>query len=133
MKTIDRIANRPWVAHIDDERNLGNSIIVTLDEDYVFADERNCGVRGFDTIKEANEGTLSRCVISKRDALREKVVGKCIVHAGHVWKVQGVGAQRNGSTICHLAHTSKGRQQKNGWVPVQIEDWVDTAVLVAAK
>ena len=57
-KTIDKLlATRLWVAHIDDERNQGNSIIVTLDNDYVFIDERNCGVRGFDTIKEVEQGT----------------------------------------------------------------------------
>jgi len=56
------IATRPWVAHIDDERGEGNSIIVTLDEDYVWDDEKDCGVRGFDFIWEVLQGTRRDCV-----------------------------------------------------------------------
>lgn len=58
---------------------------------------------------------------------------KKVVHMGEVWRVIGTGAVRNGNTFCHLANISRGHQQKNGWVPVQINDWVDTAVLNAAK
>lgn len=39
---------------------------------------------------------------------------KIIVHLGDVWKVIGVGAQRDGNTFCHLASTHRGRRQKNG-------------------
>lgn len=64
MKSFQNILNtRLWVAHIDDERNDGNSIIVTLDKNYVWDDERNCGVRGFDTVKEVEQGTRANCVI----------------------------------------------------------------------
>jgi len=56
------LATRPWVAHIDDERGDGNSIIVTLDEDFVWDDEKDCGVRGFDTVKEVEQGTQRDCV-----------------------------------------------------------------------
>ena len=53
LKTLQKILDtRIWVKHIDDERGEGNSIIVTLDSDYVWDDERDCGVRGFDTVKE---------------------------------------------------------------------------------
>jgi hypothetical protein len=62
---------------------------------------------------------------------REKYTDLIIVHMGEVWRVIGVGAQRDGNTFCHLANTSRGKQQKNGWVPNQINDWVDTAVLDA--
>ena len=65
-KTFTKILDsRLWVAHIDDERNQGNSIIVTLDNDYVFADERDCGVRGFDTVKEVEQGTRFANIIHK--------------------------------------------------------------------
>lgn len=65
-KTFQKILDsRLWVAHIDDERNQGNSIIVTLDNDYVFADERDCGVRGFDTVKEVEQGTRFANIIHK--------------------------------------------------------------------
>lgn len=64
LKTLQNILNsRLWVAHIDDERGDGNSIIVTLDKDYVWDDERNCGVRGFDTVKEVEQGTRLDCII----------------------------------------------------------------------
>jgi hypothetical protein len=39
------------VEHWDDERTLGNGIIVTLKPGHFFDDD--CGVRGFDTIREA--------------------------------------------------------------------------------
>ena len=62
-KTILNIlATRPWVAHIDDERGEGNSIIVTLDEDYVWDDEKDCGVREFDFIWDVLQGTRRDCV-----------------------------------------------------------------------
>jgi hypothetical protein len=67
-KTIHSIlTNCHWVAHIDDERNIGNSIIVTLERGWFFADEPDCGVRGFDTVAEAKAATL-----------RSKVVQECI-------------------------------------------------------
>ena len=65
-KTFQKILDtRLWVAHIDDERGDGNSIIVTLDKDYVWDDERDCGVRGFDTIKDVEQGTRFANIIHK--------------------------------------------------------------------
>jgi len=65
MKTFEKIlANRLWVKYIDDERGDGNSIIVTLDNDYVWDDERDCGVRGFDTVKEVELATQFDNVIN---------------------------------------------------------------------
>ena len=63
----------------------------------------------------------------------ESFLDKIIVHMGDVWRVIGVGVQRDGNTFCHLISLQNGRQQKNGWVAQQINDWVDTAVLKAAK
>lgn len=60
-KTLDNIRRLPHVAHVDDEREIGNSIIVTLTAGYEFcSEERGCGVKGFDTVAEARSGTLSR-------------------------------------------------------------------------
>lgn len=56
-------ADRLWIAHIDDERAEGNSIIVTLEKGWYFIDEKNCGVRGFDTVAEVRSGTASGKVI----------------------------------------------------------------------
>lgn len=63
----------------------------------------------------------------------ENFLNKVIVHMGRAWRVIGVGAQRDGNTFCHLACTHEFRVQKNGKVPVQINDWVDTEVLRAAR
>jgi len=66
------------------------------------------------------------------EVLKNSFLDKQIVVAGDVWRVLGVGAQRKGNTFCHLASTTRFRQQKNGKNPIQIGDWVDTAVLIAA-
>jgi hypothetical protein len=66
-KTLNNLlAQRGWVAHIDDERSEGNSIIVTLKPDWFFVAENHCGVRGFDTVREAEEGTRKGAVYKTR-------------------------------------------------------------------
>lgn len=60
-------------------------------------------------------------------------IGCTLVHIGRAWRVIGVGAERNGNTFCHLASLHEFRMQKNGRMPIQINDWVDSAVLAAAK
>ncbi len=66
LKTLEKIQALPWVMYVDDERGDGNSIIITLHEGYFFADEPDCGVRGFDTVREAVEGTRKRSVIGSK-------------------------------------------------------------------
>jgi hypothetical protein len=57
-KTIDTLlTKRYWIAHIDDERSIGNSIIVTLRKGWHFADGDKEGVRGFDTLAEVKADT----------------------------------------------------------------------------
>ena len=66
MKTLNALLDtRRWVAHIDDERNQGNSIIVTLARGWDFEDEQGCGVRGFDTVAEAKAGTSHNKVVQR--------------------------------------------------------------------
>ena len=60
-------------------------------------------------------------------------VGCTLVHIGRAWRVIGVGVERDGNTFCHLASLYEFRQQKNGKCPIQINDWVDSAVLANAK
>ena len=60
---------RPWIAHLDDERRDGNSILVTLKTGYDFADDPGCGVKGFDTVAEVRDGTRKVDVIDKTSAL----------------------------------------------------------------
>jgi hypothetical protein len=55
-----------------------------------------------------------------------------IQHDGDTWNIIGEGAARDGKVFCHLASTTRGRQQRNGWVPVQINDWIDAAVILSA-
>jgi hypothetical protein len=63
-KTISQLLNkRCWIAHIDDERELDNSIIVTLAKGWDFSDEAGCGVRGFDSIAELRSGTAKSSVV----------------------------------------------------------------------
>jgi hypothetical protein len=63
-KTLDQLPLiRSWIAYIDDERKLGNSIIVTLAEGWFFADEPDCGVRGFDTVGEVRQQTARKAVV----------------------------------------------------------------------
>lgn len=65
MSTIKSLMNvhSKRIAHIDDERNIGNNIIVTLNKHWYWADEVNCGVRGFDTITELKEGVKSKNMV----------------------------------------------------------------------
>jgi hypothetical protein len=66
-KTIETLLDtRRWISHIDDERNDGNSIIVTLAKGWDFEDERGCGVRGFDTLAEVKSGTTKARVVQHK-------------------------------------------------------------------
>jgi hypothetical protein len=64
---------------------------------------------------------------------KQTFLDKTIVHMGEVWKVIAIGTQTDNNTFCHLANLYRGKQQKNGFNPVQINDWIDTEVLKAAK
>lgn len=55
-KILDTMRQLGHIAHVDDERSIGNSIIVTLAKPFQFKDEPGCGVRGFDTVAEARKG-----------------------------------------------------------------------------
>ena len=44
-----------------------------------------------------------------------------------IWRILGTGASRNGQTYYHLASTTRGRLQRNGWCPMQICTWLDHA------
>lgn len=62
-KTLDAIRKLAWVSAVDDERDDGSSIIVTLRNDYEFCSEDpGCGVKGFNTVAECRAGTSRRDV-----------------------------------------------------------------------
>lgn len=49
-------SQRQKVMHFDDERDIGNSIIVTLNYGWCFEEMGPEHVQGFDTIREAKQG-----------------------------------------------------------------------------
>lgn len=65
-KMLTKIAKFPYVAHVDDERADGNSIIVTLHNDYDFVDDPGCGTKGFETDAQAWVGCMKDAVIKVR-------------------------------------------------------------------
>jgi hypothetical protein len=66
MTTLDKLKNqRDWIAHIDDERDLGNGYIVALKHPFCFVADPNCGVRGFDTFLEMKTGTIKSSLYQK--------------------------------------------------------------------
>ena len=55
-----------------------------------------------------------------------------IQHDGDTWNILSEGATRDGKTYCHLASTTRFRQQRNGKTPVQIGDWIDQQIILSA-
>lgn len=57
--------------------------------------------------------------------------GATVQYDSDTWRVLGVGTTReDGATMFHLASTSRGRQQKNGWYPAQICAWIHSDEMV---
>lgn len=49
-----------------------------------------------------------------------------VEHDGDVWRVLSTGSTReDGKTFAHLASTTRGSHQNNGFNPVQINDWIN--------
>lgn len=46
---------RARIAHWDDEREMGNSLIISLNDGWMFPNT-DCHTSGFDTVKEAVDG-----------------------------------------------------------------------------
>lgn len=53
MKTADTLRKHPRVMSVDDERELGNGVIVMLRDGYEYVADPGCGTRGFDSFSEA--------------------------------------------------------------------------------
>lgn len=56
-----------------------------------------------------------------------------IKHEGDTWKILGQGASRDGKALCHLASTTRFRQQKNGPCPIQMMDWIEHERILQAE
>lgn len=67
-KTLDAIRAQAWVSAVDDERQDGNSIIVTLCDGYEFRENPGCGVQGFDTVAAARNGTSRHAIVELASA-----------------------------------------------------------------
>lgn len=52
---------------------------------------------------------------------------------GDTWRVLSMGVERDGKTFCHLASTTRGQWQRNGFHPTQICDWIPNEQLTALK
>ena len=115
--TLDRIRARPWVADVDDEREDGSSIIVTLEEGYEFTGNAGCGVEGYDTVADALARTSRACIVRTKTAEGVKVVRtcpRCHTRAYHWGNDHGI-AHRIACVRC--GHVWQGRikhdEQKN--------------------
>lgn len=51
-------------------------------------------------------------------------VGQIIEWEGDTWLVLGLGVRIDGKVNAHLASTTRGRQQRNGFYPVQMADMI---------
>ncbi len=56
-------------------------------------------------------------------------MGKIIELDNDTWEVIGVGVAVDGKTYVHLASKTRGRQQKNGFYPIQICRFIDSSLL----
>lgn len=61
--------------------------------------------------------------------LRE-YLGTTVKHDGDEWKIVGIGALVDDAVFCHLASTTRGTTQKNGWCPSQTADFIKIEKLV---
>jgi len=61
--------------------------------------------------------------------MKTMLLGKVVSIDGDTWKILGVGVRKDDKVFCHLASMTRGRQQRNGWYPLQQCDFVDENVL----
>ncbi len=53
MNAIEKLKNNPKIAYVDDERYIGNGIIITLMDGYCWENDTSTGTMGFDNVREA--------------------------------------------------------------------------------
>ncbi|WP_427551912.1 hypothetical protein ACQE3D_25355 (plasmid) [Methylomonas sp. MS20] len=59
------LLGKSYIAHVDDERDIDNGIIVTLAKNWYFCADPGCGVRGFDNWPDALNGCKKSEVYKK--------------------------------------------------------------------
>lgn len=75
----------PWISAVDDERGIGNSIIVTLKREWEFeSEEPGCGVKVFDTVAEVRAGCARREVRPSSPPNSKGILTLTSIQAAHV-------------------------------------------------
>jgi hypothetical protein len=64
---------------------------------------------------------------------RNELIDKKVSYENDIYKIIGVGGELDGQTYVHLASTTKGRQQKNGFYPNQLCGYVEDSILKTAS
>lgn len=96
--------------------NLGGSVVIAI--------TRANGVRQ-QSVWLNRTSTIERL----QSIIANSKVNSTLVHMGRAWRVLSVGTQRDGNTFCHLISL----HDKIKGQFIQINDWVDSAVLANAK
>lgn len=63
--------------------------------------------------------------------LRKRIDGKTLSYAGDTWTIVGVGTVTDDAAYLNLNSQTRGRQQRNGWMPVGIVDWIKLETIFA--
>jgi hypothetical protein len=50
---------------------------------------------------------------------------------GDTWRVLSVGAFLNDKVLCHLASVTRNTKQRNGFMPIQMTEWIDVGLATA--
>ena len=53
-------------------------------------------------------------------------------HDNDHWRILGQGTAKDGAIFCHLASMTRGHWQKSGWMPIQMNDWIDEKLILSA-
>lgn len=70
-KTLNLLRKKKWIEYIDDEREIGNSIIITLKIGWFFKIDPGCAVYGFDSVIDAVKGTRKKDVYYSEEEMRK--------------------------------------------------------------
>lgn len=81
--------------------------------------------------RTAHAGALQRSAsVQGRGVVNTSAGPQLVRHEGDTWRLLSRGASRpDGAVYCHLASATRGRRQANGWVPLQIGDWIPGELL----
>jgi hypothetical protein len=61
-KILKAIAEKKHIHAVDDERDSGGCIVITLMQPWCYTNDDGCGVQGFESVREAMLGTQMNAV-----------------------------------------------------------------------